>query len=359
MRIRGNRKRRHDYRCWLLRRARRNLARRRRAENPLAGIEVNGHLRDSIRVIRNRVELVLPETIDLEENFEKVASFLTVLRRLRGRRLRRLGFERIRFISPSAALVLASEVDKWMQITKRRITAQVKTWHPDITRLLFEMGYFELLGLNDPEILASKKNTSFLKFVRGDKSEQDPGKVAQGLRKRIEELVGEPIAKSELFDGLSEAITNTGQHAYQVEDLKKNKQWWVSASYDKEQRQLHVTFYDQGRGIPVTLPHTHGEDLRHWIDKHLGTNLLTHSYAIKAAMQVGRTSTERDERGQGSTNLEEFAKRYRGGRLTIYSLKGRCNMTRDDDGELRYDHSSMKDSKQLLQGTLIEWSVTI
>lgn len=246
-----------------------------------------------------------------------------------------------------------------MQCSKQKIKAQVKHWHPDIQRLLWEMGYFELLGLKPPEMLASRKNTSFLKFVRGDQSNPDPGKLAKQLRKDIERLVGDTIARSELFQGLSEAITNTGQHAYGDEDSRPNRQWWLSASYDKEERCLHITFYDQGKGIPNTLPKNHPEKLKYLIDRLLGTNLLTHSFLVMAAMEVGRTSTGKDERGQGSANLKEFAKKYEGGRLTIYSLRGRCTMLRDASGELRYDLSKTLDCRQSLQGTLIEWSVKI
>ena len=166
--------------------------------------------------------------------------------------LRRLSVNQIEYNSPSAALVLASEVDRWNQRIKGRIRAELPSWQPEIKQLLCEMGYFELLKIPKPEVDDSTKSTVFLKFTRGDVADPNAGAIAKQFRIDVEAMVGTSIKKHFLFEGLSEAITNVGQHAYP--DPTLFRQWWLSASIDRKEKKLSIVFYDQGVGIPTTLP---------------------------------------------------------------------------------------------------------
>jgi hypothetical protein len=154
---------------------------------------------------------MLPPKLDFEENYETTASHFRLVRdAARGRyRLKKLGFENITNISPAAALVLASEVDQWKKRTVR-MRAATELWNDDIRRLLIEMGYFELLGLERPETPAPAGNVTFLNFRRGTSGPVDKGKLAKDLRIDIEGIVGKGIKKHEFFQGLSEAMVTVG-----------------------------------------------------------------------------------------------------------------------------------------------------
>lgn len=204
-------------------------------------------------------EIYLPKHLDFLENYENTANYFHSVRKvvLDKKKLKRLDFPKTRNISPSAALALASEVDCWNQAVGGRLRADTESWHPDIQRLLVQMGYFELLGLPRPPETLKERNTIFTQFYRGGSKTADKGKVAKTLRENIEEIVGRKMQNHTLlFTGLTEAITNVGHHAYY--DPKKkpygNKPWWLSASWNKKTRRLCVTFYDHGVGIPETLP---------------------------------------------------------------------------------------------------------
>jgi hypothetical protein len=297
----------------------------------------------------------LPSRLDFEDNYEKTASHFALLRDSirEDRPIEHLRFDKLNYISPSAALVLASEVDRWNQKVHGRLKARLRSWNESVKRLLCQMGYFELLNLPRPKTPLADGNTTFLRFKRGCAGE-DGGALARQLRMEIEQIVGAPIQKHFLFEGLSEAITNVGQHAYQNVSEMNWKQWWLSASYQREDRKLCVTFYDQGDGIPQTLPHAHFfelfKDLFHsWSD----------SQKIEAAMEVGRSSTRRIGRGLGLQNLEEFAKAHKNGQLSIYSLCGmyRLNFAVDENAPINL--TSRRDFELSIGGTLIEWSVTL
>jgi hypothetical protein len=297
----------------------------------------------------------MPERLDFESNYEETVSHFAVLREAvqKGKRVSNLNFSRIRQISTSAALVLASEVDRWNQRLSGKLHANLPSWDEGIKRLLCQMGYFELLNLEKPQIPWPESNITFLPFKRGQVSEKDGGQLAKQLRIEIENMVGQKIKKHFLFEGLSEAITNVGQHAYRDDGDYCKKQWWVSASFDAGNRKLCVTFYDQGHGIPYTLPRSKFFELmkdafNKWHD----------SEKIKAAMEIGRTSSGLAERGKGLQNLIEFAKAHRNGSLSIYSLKG-VFMQRFTDGDSKPTELIIRDYENSIGGTLIEWSVDL
>lgn len=327
----------------------------RRAYNICHQLPINSHTRSSILNHHNRfISIILPSKMDFEENYESTSSHLQILRAAVASRIqiRALDFSKLKAISTSAALALASEVDQWNQRSPRKLRAAVHTWHPNVQELLHEMGYFELLGIKPPEKPKNGTDTTFLRFRRGESGpDHDGGEIAVGLRTEIESVAGKTIKKMLLFGGLTEAITNVGHHAYDPTDKSVVKQWWVSASYKKNTHELKVTFYDHGRGIPCTLPAwKHFSLIREFFFK------MSHSEKISSAVKLGKSSTGDAERGQGLQNLLEFSRAYEDGKLTIYSLKGKYQSIhtagQDSAGEF-------EDRNNSIGGTLIEWSVIL
>lgn len=355
---RGNRFRRLKRKAWLLRKCRklkRRASRLRATGSNCSSLTINNFTRGSVVIQPNRsITITLPSEMDFEENYENTCSHLQLLRSAVARRvrIRSLDFSELRRISTSAALALASEVDQWNQRCPRKLRAAVHTWHPDIRKLLQEMGYFELLGLKRPEGVEPDTDTTFLRFSRGETGpDVDGGPIAVALRTDIEKVAEKSIRKPQLFGGLSEAITNVGHHAYAPKDLSLRKQWWVSASYKRTPHELKVTFYDHGRGIPVTLPAwKHFSRIREIFWK------MTNSQKISSAVKLGKSSTGADERGQGLQNLLEFSRAYENGKLTVYSLKGKYQSTHASGQDIE---GEFEDRQNSIGGTLIEWSVLI
>jgi anti-anti-sigma regulatory factor len=323
------------------------------------GLAINESNINSIGYSYNekKLDIILPESLDFELNYESTASHLRVLRKAveKGTKIRRIDFSRIKTLSTSAALVLASTVDQWRERVSGKIRAELPTWGHDIQKLLCQMGYFELLGLPVPEKTWDEGTVTFLPFIRGRIGEDAPGEKAKQLRIKIEEIVGKSIQRRPLFEGISEAITNVCQHAYDGVSDEKRKYWWLSASFDSVNRELRVTFYDKGLGIPKTLPaHRNFERFLSlfgsWPD----------SKKIEAAMKIGRTASGLEERGKGLQNLIEFAKAHPEGNLRVSSLKG----TYEEKYENGLDNQqkrnvALQDHKCSIGGTLIEWSVLL
>lgn len=356
-----NARRRFRRKQWLLWRDRKNRVRRGNRSHgficlrPHTLLTLNEFTKKSVSTVDKRLVLELPERLDFEENYESTSSHLhTVRSAARSKtRLKYLSFHKLKHISPSAALVLASEVDRWNQRVGGRLRADTDSWDKDIERLLSQMGYFELLGLIRPT-MTEQKATTFLRFQRGDVEHRDAGQLARQLRVEIEVLTGFRIKKQLLFEGLSEAITNVCQHAYPEGPGYPVKQWWLSGSYNRDDGRLCVTFYDQGAGIPETLPRSKIFEI---IKATFGQ--WSDSQKIEAAMEVGRSSTGDEERGKGLQNFVRFASSYPDGRLSIYSLRGMFRMAWMLENGVETKKTQRSDFQNSVGGTLIEWSVRL
>ena len=115
-----------------------------------------------------------------------------------------------------------------------------------------------------------------------------------------------------------------------------------------------MIFYDQGDGIPKTLPRAVFFEFM----KDL-FNSWSDSEKIQAAMEVGRTSSGKAERGKGLQNLVEFAKAHSEGTLAIYSLTGCFRQEFSNQGSNPSSKTERKDFNNSIGGTLIEWSVIL
>lgn len=268
-------------------------------------------------------------------------------------RLQKLNFDKIKNISSSSALMLAAELDVWNIKSQQELRSNHKTWDNNIKSLLAEMGLFELLNLSPLENNAPDKNTTFLKFIAGTKSN---GEKAKQLRKNIEQVIGKKLEqKLNLFDGLSEAFTNTTQHAYDEKNRQDFDKWWITAAYKEKDKKLVVSMYDRGKSIPSTM-----RTGKKWVflneRKH-----TKHHKLIKTAMeasfdntQTTRTQTQQKNRGKGLKQLLDFIKNN--GQLTIISNKGYCRFKVLDE---RLTTTHQKELEYPLQGTLIEWQINL
>jgi hypothetical protein len=301
--------------------------------------------------------IVLPESLNFNVNYEETVNHLGVIRKAieNNVKISRIDFSKIKEISTAAALVLASLVDQWRERVRGKIKADLPTWDASLIKLLKQMGFFDLLSLPKPIADDHSSSITYVPFQKGRVGEKDAGKRAKYLREQIEEITKKRINRHYLFEGLSEAITNTCHHAYPGVTDEQRKYWWLTGSFDEVENLLQITFYDRGVGIPKTLPaHSSFEKIKdafgQWSD----------SKKIKAAMEIGRTSSGLPERGKGLQNLIEFAKSYPKGCLRITSMRGTYSENYIMvDGEESKCYPNRTDHLSSIGGTLIQWSVNI
>jgi len=158
-----------------------------------------------------------------------------------------------------------------------------------------------------------------------------------------------------LHMGLTEAITNVSHHAYPeyTKTKDRDKNWYLTGSYDTSTDRLKIVFYDQGIGIPEALPASRiGEQVAEFIANQGLASGRKDSMLIEAAMEIARTSTGQEDRGKGLNDLVEFAKQRQNGYISILSNYGLFKIV-VTNGKVS---SSTFAFKNKVPGTLIIWS---
>lgn len=321
-------------------------------------------------VNRDRVKIKLPEILNFFHNYENTALHFNAIRKLTEKRkpslnVYRLGsvdFDCLKSISTSAALVLTAELSKWDDSVRNRLKPKIEGWDPDILVNFNELGFFDLFQ-NKPEDLDSfetkaEHNRKIVKYIKG-RCGDDKDRQTRLLKDSITNLIGSNINKwMFLHSGLSEAIVNVSHHAYPVENGCSgiDKNWYLTASYNTPKKELKVVFYDQGIGIPKSLPASElWEKALDYLSILPMADRKKDEVLLKAAVELDRTRTEESDRGKGLQDLLEFIRQRRDGYLSIISLRGLFKLeVRNGIETVRSEHF-----KNPVGGTLIIWSVTV
>lgn len=302
----------------------------------------------------NEWSVECPQDFSLRSNFDAVVDVIHRIRhqsaRLRNERTY-IDFRQIRQLSPGAALVMAAELDRWNYVRpgKRLGTVDVDDWDPDIRRLLDDMGFFSLLDVpgRRPADAGSDDQMRYVKFRTGRVAD---GEAFTLLRTQdLEPIVGEMPRKEHLYAAVTEAMTNVVQHAYGLGARRPH--WWLAGSRNGATGQVSVMIYDQGIGIPETLPRRYSERLRGFLPGD-------HARMIRAAHDLKRSATDEPHRGhglerdiRGYLNFLDCQASYR-----VVSLKGEYTYTRNRDG---VEKDELKSHSNSLNGTLIEWNLAL
>lgn len=272
----------------------------------------------------------------------------------------------IEILGSAAALLLVAEMERWQK--KKRFRFRVinfKKWDPNVRRLFYEMGLFELLDVhNKPNVVYENAALKFLKFVSGRKV---TGRDIISVRDKLIKMSKARLLNSNIFyNGIVEAMTNVMNHAYPDGSGRLTSGlsgfWWMSASYDQKSGKITTIFCDQGIGfrnaIPVTLKraqsNARNEGLKQRalaILEKLNNNDRDVDF-IRVATDTSVTSTYESYRGKGLPQILELTKLTENGLLRLISGKGELMVTFDEKGnrvETANEHNIS------INGTIIQW----
>lgn len=266
-------------------------------------------------------------------------------------------FDILKSISTSAALVLTAELSRWDDIINKSLKPRLHTWDPIIIQRFAELGFFDLFK-KSPNIVQENQNDNLrlVRYIKGKCGDKNKTKV---LKASLQELVKDKVSKwTFLHTGLSEAITNVSHHAYpEGFDCNGNdKNWYLTGSLNTQSKMLKIAFYDQGIGIPRSLPTSkiYEKVLKILSSLPQGERKL-HTTLLEAAVQIDRTSTGANDRGKGLPDLLQFIKQRKDGYLSILSLKGLYKYSIENGVE----KTKTFPFETELSGTLIIWSVKL
>ncbi len=266
----------------------------------------------------------------------------------------KIDFTGIDFITPGCALVFTSELDRLRRIRGKNGKLHVvdfKNWKEEIKYLLYDMGMFDLLNIqNIPAEFGKeprKKDVIFLKFMSGNLVNPDD---VLTFRDTLSNLIDVLPNKKKLKIALDEAMDNVLSHGYPdnfiMSSPLKQKMWWMSASINRNTSTLNVMFFDQGIGIPKSLPKTR---------PNLLTKLLGMSDAakIREATHAGISQTNQKNRGNGLPLIIDY--------VTSLKKSAFVRIISDKGEYIRGNgiQEQLNDKIHSINGTLIEWQVNI
>lgn len=156
--------------------------------------------------------------------------------------------------------------------------------------------------------------------------------------------------QSELYTGITEAMTNAHQHAYieqrgdGISTPAGYKPWWMFSQ--EREGKLSVVFCDLGIGIPSSLPKTRP---RLWnLMERFG---MSEGRRIEGAVRNSQTRTKKQHRGKGLRQIIQTISSCKGGKAIIMSNKGWYSMKAG-----KKDSGDFADS---IMGTVIYWQMPL
>ena len=315
-----------------------------------------------------KVTINLPPVMNFSGEYDVTIKYINGIRmftkagrhRPSDHRLSRISFNNLKTISASAALVLTAEISRWDDYSTRKLLPETSGWDKDIYNKFKQLGYFDLfdnnptIPLKEEELLTKIRLVKYIKGTSGDVPRR------REVGQELEKIIGEKVPKwMFLSTGLQEAIVNVGHHAY-PEKAKFNeldKYWYLTASFDQEANTIKIVFYDQGVGIPASLPSSSmKEQLLSWLSEHFpSVDKHEDKVLLKAAVAVSRSRTQEPDRGKGIPDMLEFIRQKENGYMSILSGKGLYKCAYNDGNE---DIKSVGFNNPI-EGTLIIWKVQL
>ena len=309
--------------------------------------------------------VVFPEDFRLTTNIPasaaQVAKYIAEMRghvESRGRVRLTVNFNAIRQVDAAAALMLTAEIHIWsLSRPWAKLCSQDDKWHPEIRGMLADMGLFPFLGVSMQTSRSAGRagSVSYVQFISDTRVYM---RIFENFQRDIEEKMGEgeelgEYVMSLFYSGLQEAVLNVRHHAYAKNE--QHPQWWVSASFDHESRNLKILCYDRGLTIPQTLRTEEEKRLRVLT---LGLSAATSDSALIKAALHSRTSTNQLDRGKGLPEMADIINRSKyDGELSVYSGNGMARYEKKS-GDSPGSYSEMR-LEAPIRGTLIEWRIRI
>jgi len=231
-----------------------------------------------------------------------------------------------------------------------------------VEQVLQQVGVFDLIGKSP-----RGDSNSFDETVKSWKLATGTEAIGQAFEPVLEKYEGiiEKRLEQTMYKGVTEAMTNAGNHAYinvREDGLSlevSERRWWMFSQ--ERDGQLSVAICDLGIGIPKSLPKT---KLKDWTSDRIASFLnglvrrngliSADCVMIKAAIELGRSRTDLTYRGRGLQQLKDVIDVATKGSLVIYSNRGLYRYSPATTAvEIINDYSDS------IMGTLILWVVPI
>lgn len=264
-----------------------------------------------------------------------------------------IDFSKTKLMVSDGALLFYSEIMRIIDLfpsAKYKIRCTV----PKENRVLETLAQIGLLEILNPTCKATPTRDDVVNW-RAAHGCVTNGESYDTILGQYEGKITEAL-QDKLYNGITEAMTNSTQHAYimgrgdSIRVADSYKPWWMFSQ--EKDNNLMVVFCDLGVGIPKTLPATRPALWGFLLASVAGAKTqLKDSKVIREAVEYGRSRTEEPNRGKGLHQMVDLVREYPGATCVINSNRG-CYSLKDGK-EYFFDYHDS------IMGTLIYWQVPV
>jgi hypothetical protein len=316
------------------------------------------------------VDLTAPRDFRFQSNPDGVLRFIYELRRqvFAARRFAGVGsrkhpgmyvsLDEIEQLDLDGALILAAELDRVRLVMKFKPILDDGRWSSEVRAILYALGLHRVINAGRISDAVPIDDFTAELAARGlvvmpfQSDAEAAGAKARDLRDSIYEACEPPEStRRPIYDSLFEALLNAVQHAYPTGDagdgLPGVRRWWAGALVDKKDGYLYFVVYDQGVGIPATLP------ARPWWSILKGQlPELTDAAIIEGSLEYGRSGAGADGRGNGLWRMCALTDAFDEADVRFTSSRGQVDYVKG--GSLQ-----RVTLKSRFCGTLIRWRAKV
>ncbi len=248
-------------------------------------------------------------------------------------------------LHPCGTLYFVANVENLLQLYPLKLSCRLP---PDsvVQQLFQHIGLLQKLGQSS-NCQVTAENVVRWHYATGIDASTS---AFQSLLLDHGEALGGLVPRSELYDCMSEAITNTRKHAYPLYDDDETQWWMFSQTTDDI---LTVVICDLGIGIPESL--LHKPEMKDYVRKLVlvATPKKQDQHLIQIATSTGRTSSRLSYRGKGLPQMLKFISQGEKGGFRVQSGYG-----------YYYFDAARQKSKagtyaQQTTGTIVQWTLSL
>ena len=248
-------------------------------------------------------------------------------------------------------LLFVSELDRIKRILKDNFDIGIENaTNKIVNQTLHQVGVYKICNVakGDTDFDAFAASVRHWRYATGERVNEQTSKAFETIEGRLTPELAKGMWKS-----VSEAVVNSVEHAYVeargVDGPRMGHSRWWMFSQEKDDK-LTVAVCDLGIGIPRSLPlNWQASMLQKLRDTFSGEG--SDSRSIRAALEVGATSTSASHRGKGLPQIWNTLRNVKGASISIMSNYGSLTWNGDDGEEFAHEHDTS------IAGTLIIWTV--
>lgn len=271
----------------------------------------------------------------------------------------RIDFRKTKRLYVPGALLLYAGLDS---VLRRCINVErpIRIIPPTSSRaqqVMKQIGIFDLCGLSSP-VQPTRNDVIYWRLATGSTQSGDELQILDVIADRVNRGDAENVQKSGLWRGVSEAVNNAHEHGYKRPradgsgDIGPPRWWLLTQIRDQT---FTAAVCDLGCGYAATLD----SEIMEWfkgIIPRLRAVENGDTQAIQAAMEYGRSSTRKSERGRGSRDALALLERHGDGDLYVLSNSGYVRYSCKQNNVVVRSVSPLDFS---VRGTIIWWNLRL